>query len=944
MPPSQLKKLKASLRESGVVGPQKSKKQKKQASRSGVLKESRIQRNEALHSIRQQFAPFEVKAPARNKFDFVSRDGIAGKAIKGVVGRPGVTKGMGEEQRRRTLLPEMQRRNKVGGIQDRRFGENDPTMTPEERNLQRYMREKQKGEKKASVFNLEEDDELTHFGRPLTDGDTRQLEDFDEADLGLSDGAEEQEQNDRPRKRQRLSGDEGDLDGNEEDTKNEEQPERRKTKNEVMKEVMAKSKLYKYERQQAKEHDDDLRAELDKGMPDLFALLRGENKQPLPPPQVQAHSGIMNADRLALLNGKDRAQADREYDERLKEYIYDQRSRPTVRTLTEEEKLEQEAQRLKDLEERRLKRMKGEPESDTEQAADEAVILADGDEDPEESDVYGLGAGIPREQKPRELNFEDEDDFLIEDDLVASGSDLEISDSADGSEPSDSSCDNENDDDLEFVQGLLSKEDAGRPGLNLSSTKSSATTEATPSANLPFTFPCPQTHTELLAITSPLPITDLPTIIQRIRALYQPKLSAENKSKLATFSAILVSHLTYLANEPTHPPFSVLEALIRHIHSLAKTYPSEIGRAFRDHLRLIQENRPLALNSGDLILLTAISTIFPISDHFHQVVTPAMLCMARYLGHKIPQKLSDLATGTYVAMLCVQYQRLAKRYVPEVVNYTLNALWALVRGEGKENGSFVKHKLPLEFQISANRNETADVQRKFAFGDTIPSAEAPDDSNNEELKHALLRTHLRLINTMADMWSSKSASIEIFGPVIVALKHISSQAAALNLPSTTHVSNSPSLPSPLTLTPHQDLLNPTLSLCTYLLSTATSTRRPLALHNHRPLPIKTSIPKFEPSYNPTSHYDPDRQRSELSKLQAEHKKERKGALRELRKDANFVAREGLREKKERDGEYERKMRRLVGMVQGEEGREGKEYERERRMRKMARGKGRGRGR
>lgn len=57
-----------------------------------------------------------------------------------------------------------------------------------------------------------------------------------------------------------------------------------------------------------------------------------------------------------------------------------------------------------------------------------------------------------------------------------------------------------------------------------------------------------------------------------------------------------------------------------------------------------------------------------------------------------------------------------------------------------------------------------------------------------------------------------------------------------------------------------------------------------------------------------------------------------------------MAREGLRDKKERDAEYERKMRRLVGMVQGEEGREGKEYERERRMRKAARGRGRGRGR
>lgn len=56
-------------------------------------------------------------------------------------------------------------------------------------------------------------------------------------------------------------------------------------------------------------------------------------------------------------------------------------------------------------------------------------------------------------------------------------------------------------------------------------------------------------------------------------------------------------------------------------------------------------------------------------------------------------------------------------------------------------------------------------------------------------------------------------------------------------------------------------------------------------------------------------------------------------MRELRKDAQFVAREQLREKKEVDAAYERKFKRLVAEIQGEEGREGKVYERERRERR-----------
>jgi nucleolar protein 14 len=110
-------------------------------------------------------------------------------------------------------------------------------------------------------------------------------------------------------------------------------------------------------------------------------------------------------------------------------------------------------------------------------------------------------------------------------------------------------------------------------------------------------------------------------------------------------------------------------------------------------------------------------------------------------------------------------------------------------------------------------------------------------------------------------------------------------------------------------------------------------RRPLELHHHRPLAIKTSIPKFEELFNPDKHYDPDRERAEAAKLRAEHKREKKGAIRELRKDANFIARESLREKKERDAAYEKNYKRLVAEIQGEEGKEAKAYEREKQWRK-----------
>jgi nucleolar protein 14 len=40
------------------------------------------------------------------------------------------------------LLKQRQQRNKVGGVIDRRFGEDDPDMDPEERMLERFAMEK----------------------------------------------------------------------------------------------------------------------------------------------------------------------------------------------------------------------------------------------------------------------------------------------------------------------------------------------------------------------------------------------------------------------------------------------------------------------------------------------------------------------------------------------------------------------------------------------------------------------------------------------------------------------------------------------------------------------------------------------------------------------------------------------------------------------------------
>ena len=799
----------------------------------------------------------------------------------------------------------MNSRNKVGGLVDRRFGENDPTMTPEERAAERFARESQKKMRKESMFNLEEDEEefqLTHMGQSLTlDGTT--VDDFDGGDL---EGAESDEE--ASRKRKRFGEDDEDaedfIDFGED---GEALPERKKSKAEVMKEVIAKSKFHKAERQKAKEDDDDLRDELDQELPDLFEALRGM-KAPAKAEPPKQDLDTMNPERAAMLREPEGKDTEKEYDQRLKQLTFDKRSKPTDRTKTEEEKAEEEAKRLKKLEEDRLRRMRGEQVSDEEEEESDKESFFQGDED-EESEVDDAAAfGLhTTSYEPRpELAVEDEDDFVIDDDLVETrsnvslsldGSDIEEEDPSDGEDAEESEED-------ELINGMT------LPAASSAAASTAVQVNQTADGKLAFTYPCPGNHEQFLEITKDVPTQDLPTVIQRIRALHHPRLHPDNKAKLGRFAEILVEHVSYMANESDERSFAIIENILRHAHSLAKTHPINVAMAFRAGLREISEDRPLNLLPGDLVVLTGVSAIFPTSDHFHAVATPAHLCLARFLGQCSLNGTSDLVTGAFATSLCLQYQAIAKRYMPEFINYTLNALCNLAPTELKaKNMSFPYRKTQESVRLAPLKKVTP---RKLQFRDVKVT---PSDSQAEEdLKISLVATFVSLLDTASDMWAEKSAFIEIFTPVRTVLHHLHQCFKSKVFAAA------------------RDSLQSTLDKVDAHIARARLARRPLLLHNHRPLAIKSAIPKFEENFNPDKHYDPDRERAEANRLKAEYKREKKGAMRELRKDASFISREKLREKKERDAEYEKKYKRLIAEIQSEEGRAANEYEREKRGR------------
>lgn len=488
-------------------------------------------------------------------------------------------------QRKKSLLPEHELRHHRGTFLDRRFGESDPSMSMEDRMLERYTRERQAGQGRKGMFNLEDDDGdvfgdldegfalgggLTHGGRSV---DQLKGDDFDAQGLGLGDREAEDEDEDVRMGRigrgvvrnVHFGGGEGDEDEGDVDGEGQGE-ERKKSKQEVMAEVIAKSKAHKLERQLQNERDAEAREELDADIDDIRALLDASasaNAGPSRPPIPGFATGA-NASSVFGAAAQRDAAADDAYDKFVRSIQFDARARPKDRTKTEDELALEEKERLESAERKRLKRMRGEADSEEEDDDDEGGRARrkgkQGQERAPEGDDLGgdweeelLGPGLTREglesvalpmKDGEEDDDDDDEDSENNEDGNGEGEDEDNDedneegedDEEDEDEDEDDDEDDDEVDDLEDLQDDVDGVGASDDDIEVSVSvvkPSKGKARAVPATKeIPYTFSCPSSIEEFEDLLDGLADEALPTVVQRIRSLHHPSLAQGNKEKL----------------------------------------------------------------------------------------------------------------------------------------------------------------------------------------------------------------------------------------------------------------------------------------------------------------------------------------------------------------------------------------------------------------------------
>lgn len=877
----------------------------------------------------QKENPFET-IWSRRKFD------ILGKKRKGEERRIGQARIHAIEKRKKTLLKEYQQSGKASVFLDKRIGEQNDSLAEFDKAILRSQRERQMKIKKTSKYNLSdgEEEEFEGYGEGKDDFD-------EEVEHDSEDDVDQVNDGNRSSVLKQLKTVHGqDLLGA---GLSEEEDNRPKSKKEVMEEVIMKSKFFKAQKAREKEENEKLVEQLDK---DFESLVQSQAFSSLTQPnKMKALKSLVNPNfsqelgKKAVVSICENSKQDEpdSYDKLVSEMVFEMRARPSDRTKTPEEVAEEEKERLEQLEQERQNRMLAtddvsDEDNDSDSAGNQSAKMSthiSGDdlgdsftideksrnkkgwvddilernhaEDSEDEDDESSEDSGDAEDDEGETKEDEEEDEQVEtlkdweqsdDDIGADfGEHDSESDEEERVEDDETHCrpeDKKND--IAVTSARMGKRKTGVSGMEKA--KGGKQTSRL-KLDLPFKIDAPTNMDELRMLFEGRSDEDIIEAIRRIRVCNAIPLAAENRKKTQVFYGLLLQYFATLANEkPLN--FQLLNLLVKPLMEMSAEIPYFSAICARE--RILRTRTKFCEDVKDpdkscwpslktLFLLRLWSMIFPCSDFRHAVMTPAILLMCEYLMRCPVLSVRDAAVGSFLCSIVLSVTKQSQKFCPEALMFLKALVLAAMEKDPRSSqGSQFDHLIELKTPMPLlHIQEPIEEVKPLHFLKIMNLPEDAASFNTDGFRGSVLMSVVETIEGFVDIYKELKAFPEIFLPMSQVLTKVAEQQ---NMP---------------------ECLREKVMDVSKLIRTKVEDhhklRQPLQMRKQKPVPIKLLNPKFEESYVKGRDYDPDRARAERRKLQKLHKKEAKGAQRELRKDNYFLL--GVKETEKLQREEER---------------------------------------
>jgi len=442
-------------------------------------------------------------------------------------------------------------------------------------------------------------------------------------------------------------------------------------------------------------------------------------------------------------------------------------------------------------------------------------------------------------------------------------------------------------------------------------------------SEMPFVFEVPTTLEALHSMIGNFASTgsDVSLIVQRIHSANSVRLDKNNKEKMQNFYDVLLRRFVEVGDAihtsgdggPELGRYDQLNALTQTLYAMAQDSPQCAGAVFGRRLGIMQkalakrlrdaefiaaddEDAPSAWPStGTLLLLRALSHIFPVTDRRHVVVTPALIFLSQTVAQCPIRSLGDIVMGIFCSGLIIEFTKEAKRLAPEALAFISGALRLF---SNKAEAATEATAIP-SFELAVrNFSNFGSLRQAVAdFGETSEDSDASnlqislekDKIESEAMPAAILYSTLKFVSMIGEIYggSLNDAEAEVFDEI--------SRSILLLRPK--------SKSSPLPRSMANAVAEAAQSISSA--SSSATSRAPLLRRSGATagqLAIKSLAPRMEDPTRYTMSKDKGKSQRQaiLDRNRREYKREHKAASRELRLDAAFIENERRRDKEKRD--------------------------------------------
>ncbi|XP_061393236.1 nucleolar protein 14 homolog [Musca vetustissima] len=804
--------------------------------------------------------PFEVHM---NKEKFQ----ILGRTCKHDKGLPGVSRAKAIKKRKETLGQEFLRKDKTNKFKDRRIGK---YLTGDQLNEEvmaaRFVADKMERMKqnKHSRFNLNDDEVLTHRGQTL-----EEIEQF--RDDRSDDDAEEDDKLDAAfTEAAHFGGDESAA---------------AKDRKSAIEEMIAEQKKRKVEIAKEKDELYDLTEKLDSNYKDLISLV-----------------GKMSKNEM-------KKQEPDDYDRLTRELIFEPRGVVSDKLISEEDMAKKEKERLERLENERLRRMKAEGEEDDEEdnnkpkhrSADDLDdgYFANGVEEEDGTLVYTmdgqLGTNLNHDEDESGEEEEDDDDEDEEgeeeeddDDDEEEGDDLDDLKVTD-SEGEDSEVDNE------------VKSDKPKKDTKPKETMKKVNVQRT---DLPFTIEMPKNYPEFVKLLNEYKLQDQPIIVERLIKCNHPKLEGVNREKVVKLFAFLLQVINEKFSDAgaddIREHFQFLSLIMPHLFDLIHLNAERMSNILLDVIKEkyseFKKNSKQYPSLEVLIYFKIVSNLCSTSDFRHPVATPCYIFMQHILSKARVKSRQDIAMGLFLVSLCLEYGNISKRFLPAAFNFLTGLIFLCIP---KRPVEIIKVVPPFQSQGPLNRLlaiATDSKEYKDIKEEPLNAEDLVTQLISNDFKVRSLNQTLQLIQDATSLVSEHVGSNFLVAPIYEMMDK-------------------------LDVTPYPSYVKENYEKTKTLLETVMN--KPLTKlvpPEKKPKALRLLEPRIETVYDDKRRPKLTKEKEEKVKLVHKIKRETKGAIREIRRDTEFLQKIRIQQQLQSDKERREKVKRIyaeASLQQGE---------------------------